>query len=92
MAKTKELKEWHPIEFAGIWMLMDSPFYEGLDVLNADNIGEDNARRNAKLAAKAPELLKALRQITDHYWSKKLDKDKEFEMSENIMNLLNELK
>lgn len=61
-----KIQKWHPVEMAGIWMLLNKPFYEGKDVLNADYVGEENARRNAELAAKAPQLQaenKKLREI-----------------------------
>lgn len=64
--ETKHTKgEWFPVEFAGIWMLMDSPMYESIDVLNADYVGEEKAKANAKLAAAAPDLLDALIEIAE---------------------------
>lgn len=62
LVKPKQSK-WHPVEFAGIWILMDSPYYDANDVLNADNIGEYKARKNAELAAKAPQMLEEIKEL-----------------------------
>lgn len=53
--------KWFAVEFAGSWMILNEPFYEGVDQLNADNVGIIEAEKNAKLAAAAPQLLKALK-------------------------------
>jgi len=58
-----KIQKWHPVEMAGIWLLLNKPFYEGKDVLNADHVGQENARRNAELAAKAPQMLEELMEI-----------------------------
>jgi hypothetical protein len=61
----ENLKQWYPIEFAGTWMILDEPFYEGKDVMNAENVGEIRAEKNAQLVASAPDLLEALIEIID---------------------------
>lgn len=88
-----KLKQWHPVEFAGIWMLMDEPFYEGRDQLNADYVGEDNAKNNAKLAASAPELLELLHQMAEYYiHEKKYEIEDLAEMIDNVIITLKKFK
>lgn len=89
----EKIKEWHPVEFAGIWMLMDSPFYEGLDQLNADYVGETKARQNALIASKAPELLMLLNQMAEYYiHEKKYESEYLTEMIDNVITTLKNLK
>lgn len=45
-------KQWHVVEFAGFFHLMDEPFYDAKDVLNADDVGYEQAKFNAELASK----------------------------------------
>jgi hypothetical protein len=57
--ETKEVRSaevWHPVEYAGFWLIQDEPYYEGNDVLNAENVGSETAKYNAELAASAPQL------------------------------------
>ncbi len=49
---------WHAIEFAGNFLLLDEPYYEGTDLLNRDYY--NNAEINAHLASKAPQMLDVL--------------------------------
>lgn len=48
---------WHPIEFSGHWRVMNEPFYDAPDLLDADSVGSELAEINAKLAAASPSLL-----------------------------------
>ena len=72
-------KEWHAVEFAGTWMILDAPFYEGKDVVNADNVGDIRAEKNAKLMASAPILLEALIKMKEYYIHEKSINEWEFE-------------
>ncbi len=58
-------KDWHAIEFAGTIILKDSPFYEGNNILDYDDVGREAADANAKLAISAPKLLTALQKIVE---------------------------
>lgn len=58
-------KDWHAIEFAGTIILKDSPFYEGKNILDYDDVGKEVADANAKLAISAPKLLSALEKIVE---------------------------
>ena len=55
-----ERKKWYPVEYAGQWTIQNEPYYDAEDILNSENVGEDQAKKNAILAASAPDLLKAL--------------------------------
>lgn len=48
---------WYAIEFAGFWNILDQPYYEGAQLLNAEEVGPEQAQANAELAALAPDLL-----------------------------------
>ena len=54
---------WYPIQFAGWWTILNSDFYDGLNLLNADDVGEKEAEANAQLAAQAPILLELGRKL-----------------------------
>jgi len=56
---------WHAIEFAGTIILKDSPFYEGKNILDYDDVGKEVADVNAKLAISASKLLSALEKIVE---------------------------
>jgi len=49
--------EWHAVEFAGFIILKDSDFYEGKNILDYSDVGEEVANANAKLAKHSFELL-----------------------------------
>lgn len=52
---------WYAVEYAGFWNLRTDNFYDvGKDVLNAEEVGSVQARKNANLARLAPQLLEAL--------------------------------
>jgi len=91
--KTRELQKWHPVEFAGIWTIMDEPFYEAKDVLNSDEVGESNAKNNAELAAESPELLRLLNQMAEYYIHEtKYETEDLAEMIDNVIITLNKFK
>lgn len=56
--------EWHAVEFAGFWHILDQPYYEGGNVLDAEHVGQVQAKQNAELAAMAPEMK---RQLVEKY-------------------------
>ena len=58
-------KDWHAIEFAGIIILKDSPFYEGKNILDYDDVGKEVADANARLSIASLHLLKALEKIVE---------------------------
>jgi len=63
---TKHTKgQWYATEFAGRWMISDSNFYDGDDLLDSDDKGEPEAEANAKLMAAAPDLLEALQKAVE---------------------------
>lgn len=51
---------WYNTEFAGKWMISDSYYYDGNDLLNSEDTDEITSEANAKLMAAAPEMLEAL--------------------------------
>lgn len=57
--------EWHAIEFSGFIILKDSEFYEGKNLLDYSDVGEEVANANAKLAISAPKLKQALEKIIE---------------------------
>ncbi len=56
-------KDWHAIEFGGTIILKDSPFYEGKNILDYDDVGKEVADANAKLATCAPKMYNLLQKI-----------------------------
>lgn len=53
-------KKWYPVEYEGFWQIQTEPFYDSsgmVDVLNVEHVGEEQAEKNARLCAMAPELL-----------------------------------
>lgn len=58
-------QKWFPIEFCGFWHIHSEPYYEADDVLDADRVGEEAAKANAELAARAPELLQQNRELSE---------------------------
>lgn len=63
----KGSKEIYAVEYAGFIRMNDSPYYEGKDCLDVEEVGEDVARANASLFEAAPELLKALQAVKRWY-------------------------
>lgn len=62
---THTLGPWHAIEYCGYWSLQREGFYSDIDdLLNEERC--KNAEANARLAAAAPELLKALEGLIDY--------------------------
>ena len=55
-------KEWHYVDYAGIFLIQDGPFYEDHNLLDTDNFPVQ-AEANARLMSSAPELLSALSKI-----------------------------
>jgi len=51
MKKNKEQK-WYPAEYSGFWQIEDE---KGLDQLDSESIGEEQAEKNARLCAMAPQ-------------------------------------
>lgn len=56
---------WYPVEFAGVYILLDSDDYTGKNLFDSDEVGEVKAKANAKLAAAAPKMLKALKSLVN---------------------------
>ena len=59
MAHTKA--PWYAVNFAGFWVIQNGEKYEDTRILDEDSCPD--AEANAKLAAAAPELLEALKDI-----------------------------
>ncbi|MCW3466545.1 hypothetical protein [Chitinophaga nivalis] len=52
---------WYPVDYGLFIAIKDLPFYDaGNDLLNAEEVGQEQAENNAKLCAEAPNLLDAL--------------------------------
>lgn len=52
---------WYAVEYAGFWSLKTDNFYDaGEDVMDADSVGTEKARKNANLARLAPQIFEAL--------------------------------
>lgn len=62
MEQNKEQK-WYPVEYSGFWRIQNCEEYDGIDMLNADDVGIGQAERNARLCASAPELLELVNDI-----------------------------
>ncbi len=59
--------EHHAVEYAGYWHIQDEPFYDaGGSLLDAEYVGPEQAKANARLYAYAPELLKCLIEAVKH--------------------------
>ena len=54
---------WHPINIAGWWHIHKEPFYDATDILDEDETPLGVAKRNATLAAAAPDLLETLQYL-----------------------------
>jgi hypothetical protein len=52
---------WHVINYGGFHAIQSEPFYGDTDLLDEDKT--ENAQANARLAAAAPDLLKALEDL-----------------------------
>lgn len=62
MEFTKE--EWYAVEYAGYWELQTSPYYDadGKNLLDAEAVGEKEAKANAALMQAAPKMFEALQE------------------------------
>lgn len=56
---------WHVVEHAGYHMIKNEPYYEGLNLLDEEDV-EGDAIKNATLAAAAPDLLQACQSILEY--------------------------
>jgi len=82
MEQSKEQK-WYPVEYGGFWQIQNCEEYDGIDMLDADDVGEEQARENAILAASAPEWKKIAdimykgykSMITGNQWTEELVKE-----------------
>ncbi len=45
----KSAEDWHVVEFAGYFCIMDEPYYEAKNMLDAEHVGYDQAKENAEL-------------------------------------------
>ena len=91
---TKEKTQlWFPVEFAGYWNILDEPFYEANNMLDADYVGKEQAKKNAELAAKSPELFKILDRMAEYYIHEKKISDEELsDLQVEVMTILSYLK
>lgn len=64
MAETKFSKEVHIVNLAGYFNLHDIPFYDGRDLLDSEEIGEEIAFANANLYAAAPKMYAKLSELS----------------------------
>lgn len=62
----KGSKKIHAVEYAGVIRLNNKPHYEGLDLLNFEDVGEEVAKANAKLYEASYDLLEALHDLLVH--------------------------
>lgn len=62
--------EWHAVDIAGFIQIMHEPYYEAIDLLNADEC--DNYLVNGELASLAPQMRLAILEI-----AKEIDELKE---------------
>lgn len=52
---------WHAVEYAGFWTLRTDNHYDvGEDILNAEEVGEEKAKKNANLARLAPQMFELI--------------------------------
>ena len=64
MNNFKGTKEpWYAIDYAGVIILKDSDFYEGKNILDAEDVGKEVVEANAKLAICAPKMYNLLQNI-----------------------------
>lgn len=56
-------KYWHAVQYANNWWIQDSPMYNGKNIMDADEVGEEQAKTNAELCANAPLLRDALKRL-----------------------------
>lgn len=42
-------KKYHAVEYAGYWHIQDQPYYGGKDLLNAEDVGVEEAAKNANM-------------------------------------------
>lgn len=54
---------WYAIEFSGTIILKDSPFYEGKNILDYEDVGKEVADANARMAISAPKMYNLLEKI-----------------------------
>ena len=61
MEQNKEQK-WYPVEYSGFWEIQSTDKYDAgtTNVLDAEVVGEEQARENAKLCASAPQMKELL--------------------------------
>lgn len=64
-------KEWHALEFAGFYLILDDNFYESNNLFDSEQVGEEVALHNARLASYAPEMLKMLNDMKGYLGSDK---------------------
>lgn len=57
MEQNKKQK-WYPVEYSGFWQIQNCEEYDGLDMLDADDVGAEQAKENAILCSQAPEWKK----------------------------------
>lgn len=47
-----ENKKYYAVEYAGFWRIQEGRRYNDLDILDAENVGAENAKNNAELIVK----------------------------------------
>lgn len=67
MKEFKGSREIHAVEYAGFIRLNDEPYYEGIDLLDFEEVGEEVARANAKLYVASYDLLRLCLLVHDSF-------------------------
>jgi hypothetical protein len=44
---TEHTQQYFPVEFAGLWTIRTEPFYNAKDILDEEDVGADQAEKNA---------------------------------------------
>lgn len=92
MSKDMTAEEtWYPVEYAGCWSIQDEPYYEGANILDAANVGEEKAKQNAELAASAPKLQRELFHLQSENTGLKEEIAIEKQTADNSLEIVKEL-
>ena len=69
--------KWHPVLYADCWRLQTGPYYGDFDLFSYDEYEgvetEAEAKSNAFLASKAPEMYEFLKKAVEKNYFNKLD-------------------